>query len=124
MRFSVACPSSLRPILPALFAAIFCGTLPAQSNNAPPPQAAPQQPNGKVIFSRSTDESGQDTTTAGSPTPQLAPAPIATDDERKAVTFVAFDMDVHLHTADHAIAVRALVTVRNDAQTPLLHIPL
>ena len=124
MKFSVACPRSLRHFLPALLAPVFCAILIAQSHTAPPVQAAPQQSNGKVIFSRSTDDSGQTTTVAGSPTPQLAPAPIATDDERKAVTFVAFDMDVHLHTADRAIAVRALVTVRNDAQTPLVHIPL
>ncbi len=129
MKFFIACPRSLRHFLPALLAPVLCASQlaqsqPAQSHTAAPVQAAPQQSNGKVIFSRSTDDSGQTTTTAGSPTPQLAPAPIATDDERKAVTFVAFDMDVHLHTADRAIAVRALVTVRNDAQTPLVHIPL
>ncbi len=33
-------------------------------------------------------------------------------------------MDVHLHPAEQQIAVRALVTVRNDGKSPLAHIPL
>ena len=33
-------------------------------------------------------------------------------------------MDVHLRTAEHEIAVRALITVRNDGKSPLAHIPL
>jgi hypothetical protein len=51
-------------------------------------------------------------------------APTATDAEREAITFTAFDMDVHLHLAEQQIAVRALVTVRNDGKSPLAHIPL
>lgn len=100
----------------------------SQSHSLPPPPRQPAaqpatQPGGKVIFSRSTDENG-DTTLAVPAQPQLAPSPIATDNERKAVTFLAFDMDVHLHTAEQKIAVRALLTVRNDGKTPLTHIPL
>ena len=106
----------------ALFAA-----LPALSQTTP---SAPEeeQPHGKVIFSRSTDESGQTTTTAGpaatQPGGKPVNAPIATDGERQALTFTAFDMDVHLHLAEQQIAVRALVTVRNDGKSPLAHIPL
>jgi hypothetical protein len=101
----------------------------AQSHDLPQPpaQAAPQpaqQPGGKVIFSRSTDENGEGTTQAPADAPKLAAAPIATDAERQAVTFIAFDMDVHLHTAEKQIAVRALLTVRNDGQSPLARIPL
>ncbi|MGC1460890.1 MAG: hypothetical protein WA802_01735 [Terracidiphilus sp.] len=99
----------------------------AQSHNLPPPppQTAPaQQPGGKVIFSRSTDENGQTTTQLPPAAPQLAAAPVATDAERQAVTFIAFDMDVHLHTAEQQIAVRALLTVRNDSKSPLARIPL
>jgi hypothetical protein len=91
-----------------------------------PAQPNPPQPGGKVIFSRSVDENGQAVTSAG-PAAQsaaLAKAPIATDEERQAVTFTAYDLDVHLHPADHHIAARALVTVRNDGKTPLAHIPL
>ena len=79
---------------------------------------------GKVIFSRSTDENGETTTQAGPARLNWQAAPIATDAERQAVTFLAFDMDVHLHTAEQQIAVRALVTVRNDGKSPLARIPL
>ncbi len=51
-------------------------------------------------------------------------APVATDAERQAVTFTGFDMDVHLSAADQHIAVRAVVTVRNDGAAPLHLIPL
>jgi hypothetical protein len=102
----------------------------AQSHNLPPPppaQATPQstpEPHGKVVFSRSTDENGQTTTQAGPAAPQMTSSPTADDAERQAVTFLAFDMDVHLHTAEQQIAVRALVTVRNDGKLPLARIPL
>ena len=101
----------------------------AQSHNLPPPpaQATPQstpEPHGKVVFSRSTDENGQTTTQAGPAAPQMTSSPTADDEERQAVTFLAFDMDVQLHTAEQQIAVRALVTVRNDGKLPLARIPL
>ena len=117
----------------------------AQTTTPPPPaqqpaaQAAPQnpQPGGQVIFSRSTDENGQTTTqstqpaaqpaaqTAAAPKAQLAPPQVAAEDaERQAVTFTDFDLDVRLRSAAQQIAVRALVTVRNDGKTPLVHIPL
>ncbi len=111
---------------------------PAQSHNLPPPpplnapqpasQSSPQpdqqEPHGKVIFSRSTDDSGQATTQPGPVQPTVATAPAASDIERQAVTFLAFDMDVHLRTAAQGIAVRALITIRNDGKSPLAHIPL
>ena len=105
----------------------------AQSHNLPPPppqnapQPAPQsdqQPHGKVIFSRSTDDSGQTTDQPSPAAPSIATTPTASDVERQAVTFLAFDMDVHLRAAAQGIAVRALVTVRNDGKSPLAHIPL
>jgi hypothetical protein len=83
---------------------------------------------GQVIFSRSTDENGQTTTTsdAGAQNAggEIVAAPVTTDEEREAVTFTAFDMDVHLRLSEHEIAVRALVTVRNDGKLPIAHIPL
>jgi hypothetical protein len=54
----------------------------------------------------------------------MTAAPTAQDAEREAVTFTAFDMDVHLRVEMHQIAVRALVTVRNDGKTPLTRVPL
>ena len=54
----------------------------------------------------------------------MLPAPIADDGERQAVTFTAMDLDVHLRPEVHQIAVRALLTIRNDGKTPLAHVPL
>ena len=101
----------------------------AQSHNLPPPppqtstQTAPQiqQPQGQVIFSRSTDESGQSATRQAA---QMAAAPSAEDAERQAVTYTDFDLDMRLRSSAQQIAVRALVAVRNDGKTPLARIPL
>ena len=99
--------------------------LPEPADQATPPDG---QVNRQVIFSRSTDEDGQTTTqsaqTPAKPAIQIAAAPSAEDAERQAVTFTALDLDVRLRTAEQHIAVRALVTVRNDGKTPLARIPL
>ncbi len=112
----------------------FLVALPATTQSTPAAPQNPPQPDephhGQVIFSRSTDENGQTTTTVGSgaqqpaPTGQSVEAPTASDAEREALTFTEFNMDVHLRPAEHAIAVRALVAVRNDGRSPLAHIPL
>jgi hypothetical protein len=117
----------------AFLAAIPALSQTAPSTPAPTPNSAPtstpdQQPHGQVIFSRSVDDNGQTTSTAGPAAPKTAgqpvTSPVATDDEREALTFTAFDMDVHLRPAAQQIAVRALLTVRNDGHAPLAHIPL
>jgi hypothetical protein len=92
----------------------------AQTTTAPLP--VPDQPKSKVIFSRSTDQAPQPST--ATPPVKMAPEPSAEDAERLAVTFTGFDLDVRLHAAEKHIAVRALVTVRNDGKVPLAHIPL
>ena len=107
----------------------FLAALPAAPQTTP---AAPQEEphHGQVIFSRSTDANGQTTTTVGPGAQQPAPsgqsveAPTASDAEREALTFTEFNMDVHLRTTEHEIAVRALITVRNDGKSPLAHVPL
>ncbi len=100
----------------------------AQTNPAPAPQSSVPQaqspaPSGKVIFSRSTDENGHTTTQVGPaaqlPLIEMAKEPTAEDADREAVTCTVLDLDVHLQTAAHQIAVRAVVTVRNDGKTPL-----
>jgi hypothetical protein len=101
----------------------------AQQPDPQQPRIAPKAPLAppQVVFSRSTDENGNTTTTAGpaaNPNIQMAAAPIAQDSERQAVTYTEFDMDVRLRPAAHQIAIRALLTVRNDGQTPLVRIPL
>jgi hypothetical protein len=101
----------------------------AQTAPAAPPEPTQQvQPhNGQVIFSRSTDENGETTTQSG---PAAAPAaiqtaaPSATDADRQAVTFTAFDLDAHLRPVEQRLAVRAQLTVRNDGKSPLTRIPL
>jgi len=113
-----------------LSVALCSAFVPALSQTTPTAQSPTQdqQPHGQVIFSRSTDDSGQTTTTVGPAAPKTAgqpvSAPVATDAEREALTFTAFDLDVHLRPVAEQIAVRALLTVRNDSHTPLAHIPL
>jgi hypothetical protein len=98
----------------------------AQSARQQP--ASPPQLPGQIVFSRSRDASGKTTTTVGPAAPEdadkSAVGPIATDAERRAVTFTAYDMDVHLDSAARSIAVHALLTVRNDGAAPLNRIPL
>jgi hypothetical protein len=116
-----------------LLAAVWLSAIPAYSQTAPPapastsPSTPDQQPHGKVIFSRSVEDNGQTTSAAG-PAAQVGgqpvSSPVATDTERDAVTFTAFDMDVHLRPAAQQIAVRAVLAVRNDGHFPLAHIPL
>ncbi len=103
--------------------------LPGAAQTTPAvPQEQPHH--GQVIFSRSTDKNGVTTTTVGpgvqvkAPGGEAVQAPVASDAERKAVTFTEFNMDVHLRPATHEIAVRALITVRNDGKAPLAHLPL
>ena len=108
----------------------FSQTTPAPPTQTPastPSANQDQQPHGQVIFSRSVDDNGQTTSTAGPAAKvggQPVTSPVATDAEREALTFTAFDMDVHLRPAAQQIAVRALLTVRNDGHSPLAHIPL
>jgi len=95
---------------------------PAPQQTTPP---TPQNPSGTVIFSRSTDENGETTTQAGEGSaPQIVTTPVANDSERQAITFTAFDMDVHLRPQEHQIAIRARLAIRNDGKIPLAHIPL
>jgi hypothetical protein len=96
----------------------------AQQQSTQPPETP--QSNGKVIFSRSTDENGETTTTFGEAATLGAAvtAPTASDAERDAMTFTAYDLDVHLDPVKNSIVVRALLKVRNDGKAPLAHIPL
>jgi hypothetical protein len=128
-------------VLPGI--SLSCFAQSGQTTPAPVPQTtAPSTPQptapsgpastgpastGTVIFSRSTDENGKTTTVAPGANPsasQTTGTPTATDAERLAVAFTALDLDVHLQTAAQQIAVRALVSIRNDGKAPLTRIPL
>jgi len=82
-------------------------------------QQQPSNPNAKVIFSRSDEDEAPAKTEA----PKVSAAK-ATDQERAAVTFMAYDLDVHLAPREHTIAVRAWLDIRNDGDQPLKVIPL
>ena len=58
------------------------------------------------------------------PLPQPSAAEAATDAERQAITFLSYDLDVHLQPREHAMAVRARVLLRNDSGSPLHRLPL
>lgn len=125
MKFFLAGAVALAAVLMAV------PPLAAQNLTPTPPalqQTTPAPPKGKVLFSRSTDENGQTTTENNLPPSQPAiqavTAPTAEDAERQAVTVTGLDLDVHLRSEAHEIAVHALVTVRNDGKAPLAHIPL
>ena len=93
---------------------------------SPPPAPQPEQPAppaGKVIFSRdvnSPDSQPAESLAATKPDDALA----VTDAERNALTFTAYDLDVHLTPASAGIAVRAGLTVRNDSAAPLKRLAL
>ncbi|MGC1296414.1 MAG: hypothetical protein WA869_15375 [Alloacidobacterium sp.] len=84
----------------------------SQEDQLPPPR-------GKVLFSRSSGDSQQPDTKEQ----QFADTKVS-DAERSALTFTAYDLDVHLQLKDEAIAVRAHVTVRNDSSQPIAPLPL
>jgi hypothetical protein len=86
----------------------------------------PTVPSGKVLFSRDAatapDTSSPEAAPA-TPSPQST-ATAATPDERSALTFSAYDLDVHLTPASAGMAVRAGLTVRNDGAAPLRRLVL
>jgi hypothetical protein len=112
-------------------------TTPSQpAPTAPDQPSQPAPPPGKVLFSRSLDSAPaaqpaatqpSDAQQQASPNPST-PAqsdPLAvTDAERSALTFTAYDLDVHLTPASAAVFVRAGITLRNDGPTPLARLVL
>jgi hypothetical protein len=104
----------------------------AQTTSSAPPVSSQtlqetqqnQTKKSKIILQRSTDEEGQTTGTAVTPTSKAETQPTVEDSERTAPTTTAFDLDVRLRPAESHIAVRALITVRNDGKSSLAHLPL
>ncbi|MGC2215345.1 MAG: hypothetical protein WA602_19200 [Silvibacterium sp.] len=108
------------------YALLLCGSLlGAAAQQQQPAPAAPSQsnPNAKVLFSRSDDQKTDQTTPQTAASTQTVTAKV-TDAERAAVTFTAYDLDVHLALRDHTLAARAQVDIRNDSTQPLNVIPL
>jgi hypothetical protein len=86
----------------------------AGAQQASPPAEIPAEHPGTVIFSRSVEDSGTPANPAAGPA--VTPP---SDAERQAITFVSYDLDVHLQPREHAMAVRARILVRNDSESPL-----
>jgi hypothetical protein len=99
----------------------------AEAQEASSPSAAPPQaPAGQVptvILSRSVDDSSSGSP-AAAPTPAAKAAETPSDAERQAITFLSYDLDVHLQPREHAMAVRARILLRNDSGSPLHRLPL
>jgi hypothetical protein len=72
-----------------------------------------------VVLSRSD-------TDATTPANALAatPAVSVSDVERQAITFLSYDLDIHLQPREHTMAVRARIQVRNDSAAPLTRVAL
>jgi hypothetical protein len=132
-------PSQFNLSGPILAAVILACALPAaaQTTSGTPPVSSEtiqqtqqnQSKKGKVILQRSIDENGQTVEGTQSPTPATTPAkiepkPTAEDADRSAVAFTAYDFDVRLRPAEAHLAVRALITVRNNGKSPLARLPL
>ncbi len=86
----------------------------AGAQQASPPAEVPAEHPGTVILSRSVEDSGTPAKPAAGPA--VTPP---SDAERQAITFVSYDLDVHLQPREHAMAVRARILVRNDSASPL-----
>ena len=86
---------------------------PAAPDYTPAPLPPPQ---GTVLFS------GPAATALAPRTPETALA--VTDAERSAITFTAYDLNVHIVPATAKLAVAAKITLRNDGTVPLTRLPL
>jgi hypothetical protein len=98
---------------------------PAQTA-APEQTSGPAPPSGKVLFSRDLDApaEAQPTVSPNPAAPKQDDSLAVTDAERSALTFTAYDLDVHLTPASAGISVRAGLTLRNDGAAPLTRLIL
>jgi hypothetical protein len=109
-----------------LAAVVWLAVTSAGAQQAPAPEAPSPEapPAGKVILSRSVDDSAPAAPVAKPPTTTGSPAEGVSDAERLAITFLAYDLDVHLQPREHAMAVRARIQLRNDSSAALHRLPL
>jgi len=118
---------SLAGTLASVAFAVLLVALPGASQTpAAPPKPQTQTAGGQVIFSRSTDENGQTTPRQALRCQAHHPdgyRASVEDADRRAVTYTASTRRPSPHRRQQ-IAVRALLTVRNDSKAPLPRIPL
>ena len=91
-----------------------------QTQSQQPPK--PSNPNAKILFSRSDDDTSPEKADA-KPEPKTPVAKV-TDQDRAAVTYTSYDLDVHLTPQQHTISARAKLGIRNDGNQPLSVIPM
>jgi hypothetical protein len=99
-----------------------------QPPSAQPDAPQPSLPGGTILFSRDANSPGS----SPSPPPaQPQPATLdqndllaVTDAERDALTFTAYDLDLHLTPASAAMSAHAVLTVKNDGAAPLSRLVL
>ncbi len=131
---------SRRTALAIVFANALWYAAPISTAHAQTTPAELAPPSGAVIFSRSQPADPNDPATAPSPdssqsvlskpaeSKALAPGdpdPLqVTGAERNALSFTAYDLDVHLIPATAGISVRAALTIRNDNSAPLTRLVL
>jgi hypothetical protein len=80
-----------------------------------PPAADETVPHGKVLFSRDQDSPAAEAAKISAEQRLVA----VTDAERASLTFMAYDLDVHLTPAQSRLAVHAGFTVKNSGKEPL-----
>ncbi|GGH05839.1 hypothetical protein [Silvibacterium dinghuense] len=102
-----------------------CCTAAAQQSNTqqnPATQESPAQPapHGQVLFHRSTSDPSQ----SDQPAEAAHPAAKVTDEERGAVTYTRYDLDVHLLPQQQTLSAQARITIRNDGPAPLRVVPV
>ena len=95
-----------------------------QSTSQPDSQtSSTPQPGSAVIFSRDATATPVSQPQSPASVTSLAPGdpdPLhVTEAERTALTFTAYDLDLHLTPASAGISARAALTVRNDGAAPL-----
>ena len=109
-----------------LAAVVWLAVTSAGAQQVPAPAAPPSEAPvpGRVILSRSAEDSAPAASAAKLPTTTGSVTEGATNAERLAITFLAYDLDVHLQPREHAMAVRARIQLRNDSSAALRRLPL
>jgi hypothetical protein len=112
-------------VLVALIPITFSGTAAAQVSSSSQHKSPISKPPAHSSSSQQPDSIyNSQPVTPPKPPVHVGPDIKATDAERAAITFVAYDLDVRLVPAQQSIAVRALLKVRNDSEQPIVHLPL
>jgi hypothetical protein len=122
--FLCAAGASLRGVpATAALAVLLAAAAGAQTASQGAGQSLPASPSSQVLFSRSAQNPGQNSTPMQRKA-ATAQVPEATNAERRALTITAYDLNLHLVPRAHSLAVEARMTVRNAGAQPLDEIAL